>query len=135
MKKIKVSEATGPVLDWMVAKAVGIKCSIMTQRDFEQQPYVPRKWVQIWDQEVVDYVSYEPSIDWSQGGPIIEREIYQLLRCQSGSRGPVYWEAARGFEDDADHVVMFGPTLLTAAMRCFVASRLGDEVEVPEELA
>ena len=27
-----------------------------------------------------------------------------------------------------------GPTALIAAMRCFVASRLGDEVEVPEEL-
>lgn len=27
-----------------------------------------------------------------------------------------------------------GPTPLIAAMRCFVASKLGDEVEIPEEL-
>lgn len=27
-----------------------------------------------------------------------------------------------------------GPTTLIAAMRCYVASKLGDEVEVPEEL-
>lgn len=27
-----------------------------------------------------------------------------------------------------------GPTPLIAAMRCYVASKLGDEVEVPEEL-
>lgn len=27
-----------------------------------------------------------------------------------------------------------GPTPLIAAMRCYVASRLGDEVEIPEEL-
>ena len=28
----------------------------------------------------------------------------------------------------------FGPTPLIAAMRCFVASKLGDEVDVPDEL-
>jgi hypothetical protein len=28
----------------------------------------------------------------------------------------------------------YGPTPLIAAMRCYVASRLGDEVDVPEEL-
>lgn len=27
-----------------------------------------------------------------------------------------------------------GPTPLVAAMRCLVASRLGDEVEIPDEL-
>ena len=27
-----------------------------------------------------------------------------------------------------------GPTKLIAAMRCYVASKLGDEVDVPEEL-
>ena len=30
--------------------------------------------------------------------------------------------------------MQFGPTPLIAAMRCYVASKLGDEVEVPEEL-
>ena len=30
--------------------------------------------------------------------------------------------------------VIHGPTPLIAAMRCYVASKLGDEVEVPEEL-
>lgn len=28
----------------------------------------------------------------------------------------------------------YGPTPLIAAMRCYVASKLGDEVEIPEEL-
>jgi hypothetical protein len=27
-----------------------------------------------------------------------------------------------------------GPTPLIAAMRCFVASKLGDEIEIPKEL-
>jgi hypothetical protein len=30
--------------------------------------------------------------------------------------------------------LMFGPTPLIAAMRCYVASKLGDEIEIPEEL-
>ena len=29
---------------------------------------------------------------------------------------------------------LIGPTPLIAAMRCFAASRLGDEVDVPDEL-
>jgi hypothetical protein len=27
-----------------------------------------------------------------------------------------------------------GPTLLIAAMRCYVASKLGDDINIPEEL-
>jgi len=29
---------------------------------------------------------------------------------------------------------LIGPTPLTAAMRCFVASKLGEEVNIPQEL-
>jgi len=59
------------------------------------------------------------STDWAQGGPIIEREGIALLPT---------WTAERpGFSAD-------GPTPLIAAMRCYVASQLGDEIEIPEEL-
>ena len=34
--------------------------------------------------------------------------------------------------DNSGH--MTGPTPLIAAMRCFVASKLGDEVDIPKEL-
>jgi hypothetical protein len=36
---------------------------------------------------------------------------------------------------DSIDCVAFGPTPLIAAMRCYVISKLGDEVEVPDELA
>jgi hypothetical protein len=62
------------------------------------------------------------STDWAQGGPIIEREGIDIY--QSG-----VWVA----EMDGKHTTE-GPTPLIAAMRCYVASKLGDEVEVPEEL-
>jgi hypothetical protein len=51
--------------------------------------------------------------------------------------GNLYWEAecvwawARGFDDG---FFQKGPTPLIAAMRCYVTLKLGDEVEVPEEL-
>lgn len=64
------------------------------------------------------------STDWAQGGPIIEREGI-TLRC--GLHG---WDAELEEFDAISH----GPTPLIAAMRCYVAGKLGDEVEVPEEL-
>ena len=66
----------------------------------------------------------EYSTDWAQGGPIIEREGIQLARLED------VWEAWV----DADGVFCQGRTPLIAAMRCYVASVMGDGVDVPEEL-
>lgn len=66
---------------------------------------------------------FEPSTKWSQGGPIIEREHIGLMPS-----GTAY------FERDGGTYYSYGPTPLIAAMRCYVASKLGDEVEIPEEL-
>jgi hypothetical protein len=70
---------------------------------------------------------YAPSTDWSQGGPIIEREGIELVPDGGGA-----WGAAirGGDEDDTSQAY----TPLIAAMRAYVASKLGDEVEVPEGL-
>jgi len=46
----------------------------------------------------------------------------------AGDAGMDVWVASiRGIDE-------CGPTPLIAAMRCYVASKLGDEVEIPEEL-
>jgi hypothetical protein len=68
------------------------------------------------------------STDWAQGGPIIERDIAKVERFSDA-----LWEAT-AYTKDAQDIVQSGPTPLTAAMRCYVASKLGDEVEVPDEL-
>jgi hypothetical protein len=66
---------------------------------------------------------------WGFCGPIIEREDINLSAPVEGDdcgwtsliRGEnKYWAC--------------GPTSLIAAMRCYVASKLGEEVEIPEEL-
>ena len=61
------------------------------------------------------------SSDWAQGGPIIERGGISL-ECDEFAR----WHANGGWSSD---------TPLLAAMRCYVVSKLGDEVEVPDEWA
>jgi hypothetical protein len=67
------------------------------------------------------YTQY--STDWAQGGPIIERGRIELEHD-----GFQWWARIRADEDFS------GPTPLIAAMRCYVASKLGDEVDVPNEL-
>jgi hypothetical protein len=75
-----------------------------------------------------------PSTDWAQGGPIIEREGIGLLRV--GDRLPhQQWDAGETDElPDTLWAVVSGPTPLIAAMRCYVASKLGDNIDIPEEL-
>jgi hypothetical protein len=66
---------------------------------------------------------YDPSTNWEHGGPIIERERINL------------WNEGHDWEASlyGKHIV-WGETPLVAAMRCYVASKLGDEVEIPAEL-
>ena len=66
------------------------------------------------------WISY--STDWAQGGPIIERE--NIATAWHITR----WVAWRGVVEHP------GPTPLIAAMRCYVASKLGNDIEIPEEL-
>jgi hypothetical protein len=106
--KIKTAELTGPALDWAVAK-----CEL------------PDGWP---DAEIVLGDETDYSTDWAQGGPIIEREEISIAQ-DSGT-----WRADICPAHGGDHIDMTGPTPLVAAMRCFVASKLGHEVEIPEEL-
>ena len=119
---MKVSELTGPALDWAVAKCEGRGLHRsksgrwMTANYGGFNPRHGAPW-------------YEPSTDWAQGGPIIEREEL-LLSCN--------WQrpyALKVFVDEKRVVQSNGPTPLIAAMRCYVASKLGDEIDVPNELA
>jgi hypothetical protein len=113
---MKTSELTGAALDWAVAKC-----------DQEWSDDDALLWVQD------DEYRYAPSTDWAQGGPIIEREDISVNR--EFASGKIEWAAwtPAPIRDDAE-AFGYGPTPLIAAMRCYVASKLGDEVEVPKEL-
>lgn len=73
-------------------------------------------------------LTFCPSTHWAHGGPIIEREEVFLSPRVEGN-----WSAAIYTADGFCHLYE-GDTPLIAAMRCYVASRLGDEVTIPEEL-
>lgn len=103
--KVKTSDLTGASLDWAVAK-----CEGGDMVNFKHQ-YAAK--------------CYQYSSDWAQGGPIIEREFIESHTYSENDDGIVTWRA---------NDFMDGPTPLIAAMRCFVALQLGDEVEVPDEL-
>lgn len=107
---MKTSKLTGAALDWAVAKAIG-----------EYRP--------------VSVPQY--STDWAQGGPIIEREKIDLFTEKQTY--PESWCASVARYQNGQRLAgwrlhQYGPTPLIAAMRCYVASKLGDEVEIPDEV-
>lgn len=109
--KIKTGELTGAALDWAVAKIEG--------REFED----PGSFLEFYDEGGMRY-----SIEWAMGGPIIEREKISLTPF------PNCWEAQGAGVHYRDDALQTGDTPLIAAMRCLVASKLGDEIDVPDEL-
>ena len=110
---IKTSELTGAALDWAVAKCEG---------------YFDIGMASVHDgvADVFYFDAWAPSTDWAQGGVIIEREGIMIERWVSTG----YWQAANALVTK----VFTAKTPLVAAMRCYVASKLGEEVEVPDEL-
>jgi hypothetical protein len=106
--KIKVSELEGAQLDAWVAKANGLP---VKSKPFDACRIEAGG---VW-------LVYSPSISWSQGGPIIEREKIQLVPKANGEN----WAA--GIDDS--EWIQGGDTALIAAMRCFISSRFGNEVE------
>lgn len=122
--KVKTSELTGAALDWAVAgleteaSPTGMdSADIILYRSKATNAWLYKRWA----------IPY--STDWAQGGPIIDRLFIEFgVSCAD----PVLY-SAKLYVDDKRRI-MHGPTHLIAAMRCYVASKLGDEVEIPSEL-
>lgn len=120
--KVKTSQLIGPALDWAVAKASGVRTYISRYEH-------TMTGVCILDADLVDMDTdgqqeLKYSRDWSQGGPILERESIGVLMVGIRVR---QWRADCG---SACH----GPTPLVAAMRAYVVKKWGHEVYVPDEL-
>ena len=109
---MKTSELTGAALDWAVAKCEGF--------DYFNHQNLARI--------TTSAHSWNPSSNWAQGGPIIEREEISVNWANG------QWQAHTVNEQDEYEQIEYGPTPLIAAMRCYVASKLGNTVDVPAEL-
>jgi hypothetical protein len=137
--KHKVSELTGGLLDAAVAMARGNQVKIENGRAYILVPYDDGSQV---NSGRTEWLSFSPSRLWDEGGWIIENEHIAIAPYEHGIGEPSMWVAwveerqhqatfdsyfERGIFDDNSR----GHTPLIAAMRAFVASKLGEEVELP----
>jgi hypothetical protein len=123
--EIKTIELTRTALDWAVAKADGKapKIDCTSFRDaFIYRVYLGWSYAYHSSGSIVEY---KPSTDWAEGGPIIEREGISVRHVLDR-----FWCAdIQNGDCECD-----GHTPLIAAMRCFVMSKLGYTVDIPELL-
>lgn len=117
--KIKTSELRGPALDWAVAKANGIEGFVFSDGSTGK----------------VVLKNYSPSTNWVRGGPIIECEgiFVRPIRSLGGWRCWIYDGKGEG-KGEGIKFDQHGPTPLIAAMRVYVASKLGNEIEIEIEI-
>lgn len=139
--KIKTVELTGPALDWAVER-------IEIAKMLADGEHVKGWWVEEKQTNPSPY-----STDCLFGWPVIEREgiairkhssgtWYAMLSTDLGDGESAKWSKVKpgtrygklSYEVNRVQCRFEGPISLIAAMRCFVASKLGDEVEVPDEL-
>jgi hypothetical protein len=115
--KHKVSELDGPLLDAAVALANGWT--------------IEGGHICIRGRPIFATRVYTPTKTWDMGGPIIERE-HITVAWEDGE-----WLAIWPVDESTIAGAVLacvntqaGPTALIAAMRAYVASKLGDEVEL-----
>lgn len=120
---VRTSDLSAHALDWAVACCEGFNegaymCNIDLRYDVRGK--VSAMLVPI----NRSYVQWSPSRLWAQAGLIIERERIDLMTDDGN------W-AARMYPDHPLKPMWgHGNTAQVAAMRCYVASKLGDEIEV-----
>jgi hypothetical protein len=123
---MKTSELTGAALDWAVAL---IEFPEPDYEDDDRLVYVHGD----------DEFHFTPSTDWAQGGPIIEREKFTVMYDDDWKYDPTDPEdnGERWMADNGDsyyNPTQYGATPLIAAMRFYVASKMGDTIDIPKEL-
>lgn len=124
--RVKTAELIGPALDWAVALCEGFGPDTY-MKNIDLRYDVSGKVSCIRVPINREYTVWGPSTKWYQAGPIIEREKIELVPSVDGK----YWYAE---SLDRKARTEMQPTPLIAAMRCYVASKLGDEIALPEHL-
>lgn len=126
MIEVKTAELSGAALDW----AIGNICASGERRLYPDGVF----W------RIGPFGNFwNPSADWSQGGPLIEKYMRELSLAIAPYRDffeATNTDAADGFSTPGNvpAIYSYGSTPLIAACRAIVAARLGDTVRVPAEL-
>lgn len=144
---MKTSELIGPALEWAVAKCEAFDTRnnyivwVTIDNGVIEFYCCADDWEHAYEQASLAYPNgkvaatdeipeYSPSANWSQGGPIIERERISTLYMPEQLK----WWATNKDPGEEESMGYAGPTPLIAAMRCYVTSKLGEEVEIPEAI-
>ena len=122
---MKVSELQGSALDWAVAKCEGVSVEISIGGWWVFDSSASPKFIDSYNDG--KWQAFHPSICWAQGGLIIEREGIELNRYAGEWMATLVTGGVSISEEQ-------GSTQLIAAMRSYVASQFGDEIDVPDEL-
>jgi hypothetical protein len=147
MSRHKTADLSGPYLDAAVAMAERLGNVSVQLRPFMIDPKGALRAVYVDDDGREQFVPGY-STDWGSGGYIIEREHISAywrdgIFADGQPFGDACWVAGmnmqtelEGFTGEERAIVrldnrMPGPAPLIAAMRAFVASRLGDDVDIP----
>lgn len=129
MKSHKIEELIGWQLDMAVARAEGRARARIRIDDYGERCVMQ-------DDGVGDHgrnpdVPFRPSSDWTDGGPIIERERIAIEHCNA-----LDWSALHGdtFSGNwpSGGPILFGPTPLIAAMRAYITSKFGEAIDLPD---
>ena len=149
--KVKTSTLTDTALDWAVASIEGVNPETFRLYYTPDEPT---------DYDEHGYPEFHYSSVGAQGWPIIDRENITVIRCNNvyvkvddefkhvprwfaDCPGRYYGYAAEtsyeGEQFDPTFMIdasdgCYGPTSLVAAMRSYVRRKLGDEIDIPEQL-
>lgn len=128
--KFLVSQTTPRQLDWLVSEienALWEKYDLAVESESDPLPYRPSEFLR--DYQFCE--KFSPSQNWEQGGAIIAHMMKQNCFNVSSWGDSVEIEYC---DKSVNTSTQTGPTLLIAAMRCYVESHLGSEVEIPGDL-
>ena len=117
--EVKTCDLIDAALDWAVAESQQMHVIFWgITKDIHKVPEV-----QIYHPNL-EWVTYKPSTNWSQGGPIIEKNDIAIDKCSE------VWCSSMNDKP----IAFYHPTPLIAAMCCYVVSKLGDTVKIPKDL-
>ena len=128
MTVIKTADLIGPALDWAVATALGWHRATISGIDWGKRWTRPAPYG-FWKEDECEF--FAPSNDPAQGYPILQRERVSWDGT-SYAVHPNFKPSPTG--GDFHPIGMRGTNFLIAGLRCFVAQRLGDEIDIPMEL-
>lgn len=130
--KIKTTDLSGRPLTWAVCKALGYVPAKKIKQDggvaiVEAPELEFSTMVMLPGAGGAIYFSTFDFEGWAQAGPIIEQE---KIGFGHSYEHPAWIASGHGIDDP----VFYGPTPVISAMRCYVASELGDVLDIPDIL-